>query len=172
MFRDLFDRHVESLRALVRRRLPDALRKKVGESDIIQDSYLVALKALPRFEPRGEGAFEAWLREIVARRIHEEIRRYAGTAKRNAALEVTGDRRPEPAGRLPTASQAAIGRETLDRIRRAMEDLPDAQREVVRLLHDEGLGLAEAADRVDRSPEAVRKLYSRALARLSEEVER
>ena len=41
---------------------------------------------------------------------------------------------------------------------------------VLRLVHEEGLTIAEAAERMKRSSEATRKLYARALSRLADGV--
>jgi RNA polymerase sigma factor (sigma-70 family) len=52
--------------------------------------------------------------------------------------------------------------------RAALERLPEAHREVLQLIQEEHLTVDEAAARMGRTREAVRKLYSRALARFAE----
>ena len=83
----LFARYFPLLRSQVRRSLPAVLRRKVGESDVIQEAYLAVLQRLHDFEDRGGGSFEAWLRTVVDHKATDQIRRYLGTAKRDAGRE-------------------------------------------------------------------------------------
>jgi RNA polymerase sigma-70 factor (ECF subfamily) len=167
----LFDRHLPALRARVRRRLPESLRGKVGESDVIQEAWIAAYARLADFEDRGDGSFAKWLRGIVAHKLAYETRRHAGTAKRDARREA---RLPTDAGgAIPamsqtSVSQGAIRDEQSANLRRVIGSLRPEHAETLRLVHLEGLTLAEAGKRMGRSAEAVRKIYGRALARLAE----
>jgi len=57
--------------------------------------------------------------------------------------------------------------ELYDRLEKALSDLPDEQREVVLLRKIEGFSSREAAEVTGKTDAAVRKAYSRGLARLS-----
>jgi RNA polymerase sigma-70 factor (ECF subfamily) len=169
-FRELCERHAPRLRPRVRRRLPTALRRKVSESDIIQDACLGAHLTLERFEDRGEGSFRRWLGRIVDHKVNDVLRKFLGTAKRGAVGEVSRHARPETrnvAGGGPTPSQVAEASELEERVREALEELPEHYRLVIRLVREDGLTLAETADRMGRSAGAVEKLYGRALSRLA-----
>ena len=123
----LFQHHRALLLGRIKRWLSPALRRKVSASDILQEAYMVALERVGAFEDRGDGAFGAWLARIVELKTREMVRRYAGTAKRNAAAEVSRDGRTDTAnfvGREPTASQLMIASETKEAARRAMAILP------------------------------------------------
>jgi RNA polymerase sigma-70 factor (ECF subfamily) len=167
----LFERHGAALRARVRRCLPRLLRAKVGESDVVQEACLAAFLHLEEFEDRGEGSFRGWLGAVAERKVLDELRRFAGTNKRNVAREVGG---ATTAARLaatsgdPSPSAAAIGDEESARLAAAMERLSEEHREVIRLVNEERLPLAEAGARMGRSAEAVRKLYARAVLVLGE----
>ncbi|MHC4954161.1 MAG: RNA polymerase sigma factor [Planctomycetota bacterium] len=172
--RALFDRHSTELRRMVRRRLPSLMRRKVAESDIIQDAYLAAYLGLNRFEERGEGSFRRWLATILDRRIKSELRRHLGTGKRNLGREVSVERSGEglsPVATDPTPSARAMAGESHERLRDALRELPDDYRTVLRLIHDEHRSLAEVAEIIGRSSEAVRKLYGRAIGRLSDRMD-
>ena len=80
----LFDRHLPSMRAKARRRLPSALCAKVGESDVIQDAYVAAFSSLGDFDDRGAGSFGRWLRQILDHKIADEVRRHGAAEKRDA----------------------------------------------------------------------------------------
>ena len=53
-------------------------------------------------------------------------------------------------------------------VRDAMARLPEDYREVIRLRQDEQMTIRETAERMGRSPDAVKMLYGRALERLSD----
>jgi RNA polymerase sigma-70 factor, ECF subfamily len=167
----LCGRHAEALRALARRRLSPAVRRKVGESDVIQEAYLTAFARLRDFEDRGSGSFLAWVKGIVDLKAREAARQYAGTNKRAVGREVTrgarGDTNGFP-GPFPPPSQEAMGREAEALLKRAVAQLPEDYRTVLRLVYEEGRTFDDVAPAMGRSRDAVRVLYGRALARLSE----
>src|SRR5918994_7534230 len=68
-FYALIDRHDRGLRGLAYRLLgdPDAM------DDALQESYLKAFRALPRFS--GDSAFKSWLYRIVYNTCLDELRR-------------------------------------------------------------------------------------------------
>lgn len=168
--RVLFERHVQEFRARVRRRLPKAVRRKVAESDVIQEAYLAAFLAIGDFEERGDGSFARWLHTVLQRKILDEVRRYEGAGKRDVRREVPAGSsvvRMAGASPDPSPSAAAMHIEERGRLLAAMEGLPGPQRTALRLVYEEHLSLADAAARMKRSPEAVRKLYGRAVLALS-----
>ena len=168
--RQLFERHLPALRARALARLPASLRGKVGESDVIQEAYLAAFLAIGDFEDRGEGSFATWVRTILERRIANEVRDGAA-AKRDARREVRIRTRAggaEPARDQPSPSEEVMADEDAARVRAARASLSEDHRTVIALIHDEGLTLARAGERMGRSADAARKLYSRAVAELAE----
>ncbi len=167
----LFDRHAASLRASVRRRLPSALRAKVGESDVVQEAWLAAFVSLEKFRASGDGSFGAWLRQIVEHKVIDEVRKHTEAAMRDARREerlgtgadVAATGQPSPSGEVAAEEESASVRAEVDR-------LPSDYATVIRLIHQEGLTLVEAGSRMGRSADAVRKLYGRALACLVDRV--
>lgn len=167
---ELFDRHAGDVAALVRRRLPPALLRKISISDIVQETRIAAFGKCEAFEDRGDGAFRAWLAGIAEMEVRRTIRHYAATAKRAAGREVTREVRGETAGfaaRGPSPSEVAIAGELHATALRALETLPEDYREVLRLTQFEGRTLREAAELMGRSREAVKKLYGRAMVRFT-----
>ena len=59
-----------------------------------------------------------------------------------------------------------MARESVSALRAALSRLPDDEQAVIVLRHFESLSFQEVGHRLDRSPEAARKLWSRAIARL------
>ncbi len=167
----LFRAYGEKLRARVRRHASPLILRKVSAGDILQEAYLVAHRRIGEFEDRGEGSFGAWLIRIVDLKMREAVRRYALTDKRGAHAEVSRDARASTAAvaaRQPTPSAMAMGAEMEERVRLALEKLPDDYREVIRLVQRDGLTMAEAAARLGRSAGATKMLYGRALSRFAD----
>ena len=54
-----------------------------------------------------------------------------------------------------------------ERLERALQTLPPDMREIIRLRRFDGLSSQEVASRTGHSDDAVRKLFSRAMARLT-----
>jgi RNA polymerase sigma-70 factor (ECF subfamily) len=170
----LFDRHLPLLRVAAKSRLPASLRGKVGESDVVQEAYLAAFVRLGEFEDRGDGSFRAWLRQILAHKIVDEVRRHVEAGSRDVRREVPAGTSGEAivgAVDRPSPSMEVAAAEEIAALRMAVEKLPSAYAEIVRLVHQEDLTLVEAGTRMGRSAEAARKLYGRALARLAGEIE-
>lgn len=167
--RVLFERHQALLRPLVRRRIGKRLRRRVGESDVLQSAYVVAIERCADFEDRGPGSFARWLHGIVENKLLHTHRRHSAK-KRDATREVANDPGSRHLGlvaQVDSPSGAAAREEERGNVLRLVDSLPDSYRLVVRLVHDRGLTLVETAERLGRSPDAVRKLYGRAMARLA-----
>ena len=170
-FGALLAHYADRLKQRIRWRLSPAVRRKISASDILQEAYLVAHRRLIEYEDRGEGSFGRWLERIVEHKARHAVRRYAGTRKRAATDEVSRAARRETAAyaaRGPSPSQKAIGAELKETARRALAQLPPDYREAVRLRQEEHLTLEEAAARMGRSKDSVKKLYARGLARLAD----
>ena len=165
----LFRRYAPRFRALVERRLPGRLRRRLSVADVVQEAQLATVQNRDHFENRGPDSFRRWVFGILDNKVREAVRRHEGTDKRAFDREISQDHRPATAQFLAnrtSPSQAAIASESSDRIAEALSSLPEDYRQVLRLTRQEGLSLAEAAERMGRSREATKKLYGRALVRL------
>ena len=167
--RALFEEYMPTLRARVRRKLPPSVRRKVAESDVIQEAYLAAFLSLGDFEDRGETSFRRWLGKILEHKILDEVRRYFGTRKRDARREQSVGGDVPSLGRPtsdPSPSMLAMAAEERAALWQAVDELPENYRMVLHLVHRDGLTLTAAGERMARSPDAARKLYGRAVAKL------
>jgi RNA polymerase sigma-70 factor (ECF subfamily) len=158
----------------------ERLRAKFDPSDVVQQTLLEATRDLPQFRGTTRAELMAWLRQVLARVLGHEVRRFAGTGKRDVAREVSLEARlAESSRRLgevlaasATSPSARLGRDEMTlRLAGALERLPEDYRAVLVLRHLEGLPHDEVARRLGRSPGAARMLWTRALARLRREVE-
>lgn len=167
------------LKLLARMQLESRFQAKFDASDVVQQALLEAVKAFPRFRGHTDGEFAAWLRQILAHALAHEIRRYAGTQKRDLgkerSLEETLDEASQRLGDIVPAtgtspSQSLVKQERQLALARALERLPEDYRDVLILRNLEGLSHEETARRLGRNPGAVRMLWVRALARLRDEI--
>jgi len=168
------------LGVLARSRMDPALGAKAGASDVVQETLLQAYEHFGQFRGTTEAELVGWLRRILARSVAMLVRKYRGTAARNIAREraMDGwlDHSSRGFGRLlaastTTPSQAMEARERSVLLADAMARLPDAHQQVVELRTFRQLPWEQVAERMARSPEAVRKLWTRAVHGLGVEIE-
>jgi RNA polymerase sigma-70 factor (ECF subfamily) len=137
--------------------------------------FLEAHRHLGQFRGTGEGELLGWLRQILASRVSELIRRYFKTRRRDVRLERALVLERDQSSRVldqglvaphSSPSQQAARREQAMLLADALGRLPADYREVIILHHMEGRTLPEVARRLGRSVRSVEKLWARALARL------
>jgi RNA polymerase sigma-70 factor (subfamily 1) len=169
-FRILLDRCRGEIEARVRQRIPARLQRRLSVNDVIQEAQLVAFERRADFAGDQADDLRKWLLGIADMKVRREIQRHEAVGKRDARREVTRDERAATGqflGSEPSPSQEAIGRELSDIVQQALSRLPADYCEIIRLVRQEGLSHEQAAIRMSRSVEAVRKLHGRALLRLS-----
>ena len=160
------------------RKLPDALKGRVGVEDVLQMAYVQAFRDIRTFQPRGANAFYRWLATVAKRRLLDAVKAHRA-AKRGpegpaagAAVNGGGSSVVEwaalAAGREPTPSQAAARGEATRAMQVALAGLKPAYREALRLRYLEGNSVAEVAARMRRTPGAVLMLCNRGLKKLRE----
>ena len=169
-FDALVDRHRARLLAQAQRLMPRQLQRRVAASDVVQESCLAAFRSLGSFEDQGPGSFGRWLRGVLANKVREQVRHHLQRTKRDPKREITGTRRPDPAA-LPATSTTVSKRlrrqEEAEALVSALEKLPADHGTILRLVHDAGMTIPAAATQMGRSPEATRKLYTRAVSGLA-----
>ena len=165
-FRLLCEQSDPALRSRASSWLTPAVRRKFDPADVVQEAYLTAHQRLADFECRGAGSFGRWLARIVDNKARHFVRRYRETKMRRGEISSHGEIQvPEALARDPTASQTFELHELKAMADAAVEGLPAHYREVLRLVQEEHLSIAEVARVIDRSEDATRKLYQRALER-------
>ena len=167
------------LTILARTQIGRRLQGKADPADVVQETFLHAVRDIARFRGTSDQELAAWLRQILAARLADLVRRYCGTRGRDVrleqALQVELDRSSQAldrglVSRLSSPSQQAARHEQAAWLAQALERLPAAYRDVLVLHHLEGCDFPEVARRLGRSVEAVKKLWARALARLRRSV--
>jgi RNA polymerase sigma-70 factor, ECF subfamily len=160
----LIARYLPRLQRWASGRLPRWARDMAETQDLVQEALFQTFKRIERFEPRGEGALHAYLRQAILNRIREELRR----AKRRPARSEL-DSAAEDDARSPLA--AAIGQEAIDRYERALAQLRPDDRELVVARIELGYTNREIAELLDKpTPNAARMATERAVVRLAKEM--
>jgi RNA polymerase sigma-70 factor, ECF subfamily len=168
------DRYRGYLMLLARAHRDARLRGKVDPSDIVQATLLHAHARRGQFRGRTEAECLAWLRAILATQLAEVTRRFGRRQRdvaRERSLELSlTDSASRVADRLAATgsspSQRSARQDELLRLADALAALPDDQRRAVELHHLDELSLADTADRMGRTREAVAGLLYRAVKRL------
>jgi RNA polymerase sigma-70 factor, ECF subfamily len=136
--------------------LRTALRDPHEAEDAAQDVFMQALRAIERYELRGQPP-RRWLFRIARNQAIDRTRRRRTTPEDPVTLESRLDADPGDAfdGVLSDAGLVAL-----------IERLPASQREVLFLRYAAGFEATEIAAMTKRSPAAVRQLHHRAIAEL------
>ncbi len=122
--------------------------------DVVAETFLLAWKDLPKL--RRSDRFDAWLSRIAHNQATTELRR-----RRTVPLDETLD--PEDPSDLGSPDALLELKHDVDRVREALLELPEKQREVLVLRFLQDLPHAEVARMLDRSEQATRALQYRAL---------
>lgn len=139
--------------------LATQVRRREDAEDLVGQVFLEAIRGIERFQGDA-AAFRAWLFRIGRDRAVDLARRQS--RRPEEPIEAAGDV-PNERGTEDEAL-AAIERRA---VRRAVMDLPEAQREVIALRLASGLSSGEIARVVGKDVNAVKALQHRALAGLA-----
>jgi RNA polymerase sigma-70 factor (ECF subfamily) len=161
----IFERYLPALRRWASGRLPRWTRDIMSTDDLVQETFIRAMKGINRFEMRHEGALHGYLRQAIVNRVRDEVRR----GKRQPGLTELND---QHADRDATPLELAIGQEALQRYEAALGRLREEEREAIVARVEMGLGYQEIAEALGKpTAEAARMAVSRALMRLAREME-
>lgn len=152
--------------------LDSDLRTKESPSDMVQQTFLEARKDFGRFQGGAEEEWRAWLTKILAHNIANCRRSYRDTQKRQLDREVPLDGLQ---GVLPGSDLTPSGilgqKEERQELEAALSRLTTEYRQVVLLRYQDKRSFEEIGQIMNRSPDAARKLWSRAVEKLAEELE-
>jgi RNA polymerase sigma-70 factor (ECF subfamily) len=171
-FEELFAGYRGYLHQFVELRLDPKLRARVDPSDIVQEAHLEAVRRLDDYLEQPPMPFRLWLRQLTLDRLLKIHRHHATTARRAVGREIP---LPEQSSMLlaqhllgagSTPSQQVNRRELATRVRQAIAQLADADREILILRHFEGLSNPEVGQLLGLDPGTVSKRHGRAMLRL------
>jgi RNA polymerase sigma-70 factor (ECF subfamily) len=168
----LLERHRPRLLDFVDAHLDPQLRTRLDASDVVQEAQMEATRRLPDFLRRRPMPFRLWLRKTTYERMLMLRRRHVVAARRAVGREIP----------LPDRSSLVLAQNLVDpsgspsvrlsreeaarRMRQALDQLPDADREALLMRHYENLSYDEMGCILDIEPASARKRTGRALMRL------
>jgi RNA polymerase sigma-70 factor, ECF subfamily len=156
------------------------LRAKLGPSDIVQETLLRAHQKREQFRGETEAELKAWLRQILTRVVSNRAREFLDVAGRDAGREVSLHEAVEHssarleawlASEQSSPSQRAQRNEQMECLARALESLPDQQKQAVILHYFHGMTLEEVSAAIGKSLSAVGGLLKRGLRALRLQLE-
>lgn len=175
---EFFVQNRERLERMIHLRMDPRLLRRVDPSDVIQESYLECIRRYDDYRVDPKLPMFLWIRLQTHQKLLDLHRSHLGAQMRHAgrevALDQTGTSVSSAAlaerliGRLTTASNAAIRRETQLRVQNALNAMDAIDREVLTLRHFEMLTNEETASVLGLSKTAASNRYIRALMRMKE----
>ncbi|WP_426162478.1 sigma-70 family RNA polymerase sigma factor [Pseudoduganella sp. R-34] len=138
--RAAFDQLVARYQRRLLRLVLRLLRDPAEAEDVVQETFLKAYRALPRF--RGEAAFYTWLYRIALNGARNAILR---RRQRSAPQGVAPSQLPAPVPEIGTPESMLLSKQVMLAIDAAMEALPLELRTAVVLREIEGLSYEEIA---------------------------
>jgi RNA polymerase sigma-70 factor, ECF subfamily len=130
----------------------------------VQEALFQTFTKIERFEPRGEGALQAYLRQAILNRIRDELRRAKrGPTSRELDSQLPDERR--------SPLEEVIGQEALERYERAIATLRREDRELVVAKIELGYSSEEIAELFGKpTANAARMAVERAIVRLAKQM--
>jgi RNA polymerase sigma-70 factor (ECF subfamily) len=168
-------RHRDRLRQMVAVRLDRRVAARVDPSDVVQEALADAARKLSAYVRDRPLPFYPWLRRLAWERLVKIHRRHLGTRRRSTAREEPGvldlpdESAAELAQRLVSSasspSRHLLRAELRQRVRAALAELGERDREVLVLRYLEQLATREIAAVLGISEGAVKVRHLRALER-------
>jgi RNA polymerase sigma-70 factor (ECF subfamily) len=155
-FDQLYDLYVQPLYRFLLSRISDVQ----GAEEVTAQTFLAALEGFPRY--RHQGQFAAWLFSIARNKVVDYFRQERG----NPGLDETA---PSPNEADPL--QHAIKTERVAKLTALISELPEEERELIRLRFVAEMRFSEIASLIKRKEDTVKKSLYRLLARLKSQVE-
>ena len=184
-FEALVDRHYGMMLAVAR----GYVRTRAIAEEVVQEAWVGVLNGIDRFE--GRSSLKTWIMRIVANIAMSRGEREARSIPFSALAGEEGDEpavdpdrfrdesdafpghwRAYPGNWASLPDDALLGRETLDVVMRAIEELPEAQRVVIAMRDVAGCSSDEVCGTLDVSEGNQRVLLHRARSHVRNALER
>jgi RNA polymerase sigma-70 factor (ECF subfamily) len=175
---ELFTRHRERLRRMIRLRLDRRLQGRIDSSDVLQDAYLEVSRRAREYVAQPSMPPFLWLRFLTSQTLQSLHRYHLKVHMRAAGQEVSLRRAAHQVnsaslaemllGRLTSPTGAARRAEMQLKLQQLLNSMEPLDREILALRHFEELTNGEAAHVLGVSKTAASNRYIRALERLKE----
>ena len=160
-FDELFMAFEDRIRAFIRSRIRPGYRERLDAEEILQDTFVRAFQSIGSFRGEDTEEFRRWMSGVA----RKTVLRAEEAARKRGPLEIR-ENLESIASDVVSPGHAMRREERFDRLQAAIDSLSGDHREVILLTRIQGMSLKRAAEKMGRSPEAVRKLFWRALKQL------
>ncbi|MFC1522067.1 RNA polymerase sigma factor [Elusimicrobiota bacterium] len=162
---DLFKRYSNKVLCITRLKLGKGLRFKMEESlDIVQDTFIRAIKDFNRFDIDNEGALINWLSVLIDNSIRDKSDYYKADKRKP-------EQNPTIIPFDQTPSIELFKNEDVKALENAISKLSRSHKEVILLRDLEKLEFKEIGKIIKRSEDSARMLYVRAKSKLISHME-
>jgi RNA polymerase sigma-70 factor (ECF subfamily) len=134
--------------------------------EVTQSVFVTVAAKLTKGEYTEQGRFEPWLFRVAMNRIRDEVRRLRRHAEPTdpEVFRSMPSAEADPAG----TSEEAGAADSLDRLRGAISQLSDSDREIIELRHHAGMSFKQMADLLSEPLGTLLARHHRALRKLKE----
>ncbi|MEQ1828007.1 MAG: sigma-70 family RNA polymerase sigma factor [Pirellula sp.] len=178
---ELLNRFRPYLNVIAQRLLDERLQGRMDFADIVQTTFLEASRDFEAFRGDTVESLLAWLRNILRNNVSTAHQHHLAAQKRSARKESVLRISSESGGSslgladiLPsessTPSQRLMRDEASVVLAACLEQIPESQRDAIRMRYLEGMSLKQISDRIGKSEMAVAGLLKRGLRALREQM--
>ena len=174
---EVWERHRERLRRVVKLRLDRRLQGRVDPSDVLQEAFVEFAKRAADYVDQPDMPLFLWLRFLTGQRLQLLHRHHLGAQMRDAGREVSLHRGAMPQatsislaaqlmGRFTSVTRAVQRAEMQSILQEAINGMDPIDREILALRHFEELSNTETAEVLGIKPSAASSRHVRALKKL------
>jgi RNA polymerase sigma-70 factor, ECF subfamily len=164
---ELYDRYFDRVYSLVFNQVD---RNREVAEDIVQDTFLAALKSAKGF--KGRSSAYTWLCSIAYHKVADHYRRQSRERKRMVSgVDVDTVDASENPGTQPQPDSMIESAETRQVVNEALAKLPWDYRHVLILKYVEEMSVQEISQIMDRSPKSIEGLLTRSRKALQTQLE-
>jgi RNA polymerase sigma-70 factor (ECF subfamily) len=170
---ELFTRMNDSLCRMVANRIHPRLQQRIDPADIIQETYIRAMKSLDRFLESPKVHPVIWLR-LLAKNVAIEIQRKQFRDIRSPNREIViNDSQydffaEQLADSMPSMLSKVSAQEMSQKVECLITSLSENDQEILEMRHKDQMSLVDIATALSISTESAKKRYQRAFARFRE----
>ena len=174
---ELLVRHRDRLRRMVVALMDPRLTARVDPSDVLQDAFATAARKLPTYLEKRSIDFYPWLRQIVKEELIDTHRRHVRAQRRSVTRERFASRMVNETSVMHLAEQLisreqspssiAHQREQLEAVKAGMEQMDEAEQELLLMRFIERLTIREISTVLGIAESTARLKVLRAIQRLS-----
>ena len=162
----ILDRYRSYLRHIAAYRTSAPLRRRIGISDLVQETLVEAHRGIDKMLNSGESHLRACLREIIRCNIANAVRDHMHTSKRSVNREASFDEQTIPVESQTSPSMHLQRREQWEAFMKAIDALPNEESFAIQMRYLNDASVGEIATSLGRTRGAAASLLKRGLARL------